>query len=470
VSAMAETFYERLSGLDRCFLAFESPASPMHIGIVMTVEAAPLARQDGGADFERLARYAASRLDRLPRYRQRIAPTPLGGRLIWIDDPHFNLYYHLRHTSLPRPGDERQLKRLCGRIMSQPLDASKPLWELWIVEGLDQGRMALIMKVHHCMVDGLAGVGLLAHLLDVAPSSEIPDPLPWTPRPAPGALELLLDAALGRARLPLDLAQAAGRALLSPVQALAVPLQQMRAAWRTLEVGLKPAASTPLNREVGPHRRFDWLAMDLGAIKQTARGLGGTINDLVLAIVAGALRRFFQGRGFDPQGLRFRVAAPVSLRPQADRGITGNRVSFWFVELPVGESDPRRRFAQIHEQSETMKRSREVVHSDVIATLADWAGPALVARGAHVVMGARPFNLVVTNLPGPQVPLYLLEARVLASYPLVPLFANLAMGIALFSYDGRLHWGLNADWDEMSDLHVLVLGLEAAFEELRSAV
>jgi WS/DGAT/MGAT family acyltransferase len=460
-------YYDKLSGLDSSFLVLETPACPMHIAAALTLDAAPLARRGGGVDFDRICEAIGARLHHLPRYRQRLAYTPIERRPIWVDDPHFNLHYHLRHTALPKPGDERQLKRLCGRILSQQLDRDKPLWEMWVVEGLSRRRMAVVLKVHHCMADGLGGVELLGLLLSATPEVQDEEAPPWTPRPAPGPLRLMGEGLLDRARLPLGLVRAAGRVLRAPLAALAGPVQQMQAAWQMLRLAMHPASATPLNRPIGPHRRFDWLSMDLGAVRQAKARLGGTVNDVVLAVASGGLRRFFQARHAEVDGLQCRVFAPVGMRAEDDHGAFGNRVSFWLIDLPVCEPDPLKRLRRIREQTSALKR-RQVLHDEVIAGLAEWMGPRLLSAGAEAVMRLRPFNLVVTNIRGPQFPLYLLGARALAVYPLVPLYASLALGIALFSYEGKLCWGLNSDWDQAPDLHELVLALEASLDELRA--
>lgn len=469
---MSAPWYEPLSALDRSFLALESRTTHMHVGAVATFEAASLRRSDGGVDIERIRRFVDSKLHLIPRYRQRLAWLPLEQVPVWVDDEHLNLAYHVRHISLPRPGTDGQLEELAGRLMSQQLDRAKPLWELWVVEGLDGDRFALVTKVHHCMIDGVAGVDLMAMLLDVAPTAEITEPPPWLPRPVPGGTELfiretsrLVSEALATLR---DLPGLAGDA----VGVLGEAARRLRAMGASLTSGwLLPADRTPLNGSIGPNRRFDRLDLPLAAVKTVKDALGGTVNDVVLATVAGGVRRFLierRGRSeADLAGLDFRVMAPVSVRSR--RGTMGNEVAMWLVRLPVGVPDPSARLQAVAAATRRLKETEQALGAATLARLSAGAPGTLVSLGARLAAQARPFNMTVTNVPGPQFPLYLLGARLLATYPLVPLWDGHGVGVALFSYDGTLHWGFNADWDLMEDLADFVAEVEAGFEELRAA-
>ncbi|MFQ5513992.1 MAG: wax ester/triacylglycerol synthase family O-acyltransferase [Myxococcota bacterium] len=466
---MAERPYERLSGLDQSFLVFESGSTHMHVAATLIIESGGLRRPDGGIDIERIRAYTASRLHRIPRYRQRLAYTPLDRHPVWIDDEHFNIDYHVRHTALPRPGDERQLKNLAARVMSQQLDRAKPLWEIWVVEGLEGDRFALVAKTHHCLADGLAAVDLLGMLLCPDPSDEIDEVPPWVPRRGPGRLELVRDELTRLATTPLGVLRALRRRLDDPDGLGGEVVEHLRGLAGTLGVGLRGSEETPLNQSIGPHRRFDWVSLDLADVRDVKRCLGGTVNDIVLATVAGAVRRFLTHRGVDCDSIRFRVLAPVSVRSGSKAAVLGNQVSLWLIDLPIGEEDARLRLDQIRDTTAELKEARQALGAKLLTEATEWSGSTLLSLGVRLLSRTLPFNLIVTNVPGPQRPLYLLGSRLLEAYPVVPLFWNQALGVALFSYTGRLHWGINADWDRVPDLSLFVDAIVASFDELRAA-
>jgi len=462
-----KTHYERLSALDAHFLDLEDEGVHMHVAVVLLCDAKPLTLEDGRLDVESIRDFIESRLVAIPRYRQRLAQIPVERHPIWVDDPSFNIQYHVRHVGLPRPGDERQLKRLVGLLMSQKLDHGKPLWEMWVIEGLDGGRFAILARCHHCMVDGIAGVGMLRELLRPEPVASFRPARRWRARPAPGPTRLASEAFARRAREPLALAGAARRALESPSRA-------MRAAWEaTLGLGesltaLRPASPTLFNpTHIGPHRRIDWLRFDLDAVRDVKSRCGGTVNDIVLATVAGAVRRHLRAHRVALGDLEFRVMCPVSVRPSHAKDAGGNRVVMLVASLPVGERSPRRRLDRVIATTREMKASRVAQGSELIEEIADWTTTSVVTETIRLATRLRVFNMIVTNVPGPPVPLYLLNAPVLATYPLVPLYENQAFGIALLSYAGQLFWGLTSDWDRVPDLHDLALGIAEAFDELR---
>lgn len=466
---MAYTHYERLTALDTSFLQYEDadPAVHMHVGAVALFEPGPLATQDGGVDIERIRRGVEASLAQSPRFRQKLATIPLLESPVWIDDPRFNLQYHVRHTALPRPGSIRQLKRLAGRIMSQRLDRSKPLWEFFFVEGLEDGRFALISKAHHCLVDGISGFDLLARIMRIDPDPSIAPHHPWMPRPAPGPRQLLADELARRAALPLRVAGAGLRAVAAPQQALGRLADASGALWEALTANLKGASPTPLNVEIGPYRRFDWTAMDLEAVKEVKNQLGGTVNDVVLCCVAGAIGRLLLERGERVSKLVFRAMVPVSVRMPSERGEEGNRVVSLMAELPIAERNPRRRLSRVVEATRRLKDSRQARGVELFEEIADQTFQSLFIGLARRAAEQNTFNLVVTNVPGPQATAYFLGAQMKEIYPLVPLFVNMALGIALFSYDGKLCWGFNADWDALPDLHDVVDWVAAEFEALR---
>jgi WS/DGAT/MGAT family acyltransferase len=460
---MAYSHFERLSALDNSFLAIEDGASHMHIGAVAIFEGGPFMTPDGGVDIERVRRMIETDLHRIPRYRQRLRRTPYFDQPVWVDDDRFNLSYHVRHTHLPKPGDDRQLKRLAARVMSQELDRGKPLWEMWVVEGLADGRFAIITKAHHCMIDGVGSVHLTGAMMrptaDLDPRFDEPPPR-WIPRAAPSPQELLLAEAGHRVLAPLKALLAGGQAAIRPWSAVTGARDVVAQLAETLGTGLSSASPTPFNVDIGPHRRFDWTVVDLAALKAVRTRFGGTVNDVVLAVLAGALGSFLHRRGMDPGRLDFRVMVPVNVRDATTRDDLGNQVAMLVVPLPLGERDPARRLERTIEETRRVKHSRQAAGVQLIEALSDATSPALMVQFARLTTLARPYNLVTTNVPGPPIPVYVSGARMLACYPLVPLFANQALGIALFSYDGRLHWGFNADWDALPDLHDLVQAVE----------
>jgi diacylglycerol O-acyltransferase len=461
--------YERLTALDESFLDIEDQNVHMHVGSVGIFEGGPVLRPDGGLDMERIRAFVNPALRRSQRFRQRLEEVPLLGRRVWVDDPRFNPDYHVRHTALPEPGDARSLKRLAARILSQKLDRGKPLWEIWFVEGLEDQRFAVISKVHHCMIDGISGVDLLAALMGFEPEVQVDseDPGAWLPRPAPGRVRLLADELRHRASLGSQLLRAGRDALRRPREALGSASGSLGNLRDAVFGGLGSASPTPLNEPIGPYRRFDWTRFDLAAAQEIKNKHGGTLNDVVLAVVAGAMRSFLQQRGLRPAALDFRALLPVSVRRRAERGRLGNRVAFMVARLPVDDADPRRRLERVTRTTGELKRSGQVRGSELLEWASDRVLPSLVPFLMRLAARQRAYNMVVTNVPGPPRPTYLLGARMLDAYPLVPLFSNQALGIALFSYADALYWGLNADWDAVPDLHDVVEALQVEFETLR---
>jgi WS/DGAT/MGAT family acyltransferase len=461
---------ERLRAVDASFLASESAGSHMQVGAVLVFEGGPLLRPDGGVDAARIRAAVAGELHRLPHFRQRLARVPLEGHPVWIDDASFDLDYHVRHVSLARPGDVRALKRMAGWLLSQPLDRRRPLWELWVVEGLEGGRFAVITKAHHCMLDGLAAVGVLLLLLRGDTAVATHEPQPWRPRRAPGPAELLAGALVARARAPLAALADAVRAAASPRRALADAWGGTLATAEALAYGLRLAPVTPLNPpHVGPHRRFDWLCFEMAQVDAVRRPAGATVNDVALCVASGGLERFLHGRGARRLPATLRTLVPVSLRGAAEGPEAGNRVALVIAELPLRRTDALRRLRQVTEETRRIKASRRARGTEIIEEMSERLVPGLIGDMLRLATRSRTFNLIVTNVPGPRRPLYLLGARLLEAYPVVPLFENQALGIALFSYAGSLYWGLNVDRDAFPDLHDLTHCLAAEFEELCKA-
>jgi diacylglycerol O-acyltransferase len=459
---------DRLSGLDAAFLHLESGGAHMHVAAVFVF--------DGVAPpYEDLLRAIDERLHVVPRYRQKLAHVPFGqGRPEWVDDPHFNARYHVRHSALPAPGGDEQLERIAARLFALPLDRTKPLWEMNLVEGLAPGpdgrkRFAIISKTHHALVDGVSGVDITSVLFDTSP-----DPAgrphadrPWTPRPEPTGAQLLARALTERVASPAGMAlNAVTRA---PRETVAQAARGLSGLGAMVRAGLRPAPPSPLNVPIGPHRRYTWLDADLETLKAIKNALGGTLNDAILSSVTLALGGWLRGRGHETEGLRLKAMVPVSVRAETERGALGNRVAAMWASLPAGVEDPRAVYAAVHEEMRGLKESGQAVGAQTLTQLADFAPPTIASQAARLQARQRYFNLVVTNVPGPQFPLYLLGRRMRAIYPVVPLARNQALGIAIMSYNGRLGFGLLADYDALPDLHDVADALRDAIADLDAA-
>ena len=461
--------YDRLSVQDNSFLLVESANSHMHVSSTLIYEAGPLRTVDGGIDINRIMRATESYLHRIPRYRQKLHMVPFFDHAVWVDDRHFKLDYHVRHTALPDPGTDEQLQALSSRVMAQPLDRARPLWETWIVEGLEGDRFAVITKIHHCMIDGMAGQDLAQILHSTEPGERTPEaPKPFVPRPRPSDRELLKDE-VGRYLSIPGRATRGIREATREINELRSEFTTRAKSMLTMVQGMRDVPTkTPLNEPIGPHRRFDWRDMPLEDVKVVRKAIGCTINDLVLAIVTGAVREFLIGRGHSVHGLDFRIAAPVSIRSSED-GAMGNRVSQWFVRAPVEEDDPLERVEKIREVTEELKASNQALDADLIMSVAEWTPTNLLTLASRSASGAPPYNMMVTNVPGPQFPLYLLGARLVSLYSQVPIADATALGVALVSYDGKLCWGFNADYGLVPDLDAFADLIEASFREVAQA-
>jgi len=461
--------YSRLSALDRSFLDIEDRNTHMHVGATCVFDLGPLRSPSGGIDIDRVRAYVESRLHLIPRYRQHLARIPFEGHPVWVDDDQFDIRYHVRHLSLPRPGCDRELKRLAGWINSQQLDRGKPLWELWVVEGLEDDRFAMIGKTHHAMIDGIAGADLIGVLLRPGPATDIDETHPWRPKPAPSPGRLVRDSVLKHLTMPLRTISALAK---DPAGFLQGATDLAAALYESTSLSLQPGSETPLNRPIGSHRRFDWLGFDLDRVKAIKNRLGGTVNDIVLAIVTGGIRDYLVRHGITLDGepkFVFRAFCPVGIQTAQRSSSGGNFVSAMMMDLPVAESDPQRRVDLIRDFTHDHKGGAPVRGTEVLEKIADETFPTMLGIFAAAVESSRAYNLIVTNVPGPQFPLYLLGARMRESYPLVPLFGHQGLGIALLSYNGRLCWGFSADRDIVPDLHDLVESVREAFAELGRA-
>ena len=455
---------DRLTGLDSSFLHLEKDGAHMHVASTTLFEGpAP--------EYPEFRDHIGSRLHLVPRFRQKLRFVPLGqGRPVWVDDPHLNLNYHVRHTSLPPPGSEDQLRKLASRIFAQQLDRSKPLWEIWLVEGLEGGRFAIVGKTHHCLVDGVSGVDITTVLFDVEknPASPASLPEPWTPEPEPNHAQLFAEALVERAISPREIARSAKRVLRGPRRALNSVTEALAAAGSFAWAGIH-APDTPFNAEIGPHRRFAWVYAPLSDLKHVKNELGGTVNDVILAAVTGALRRYMRARGHSTEGLEIRAMVPVSVRTQEQRGALGNQVSAMMAPLPVWCGDPVRRLRLITQSMGDLKSSKQAMGASLMTRMADFAPPTITGQAARLQSRQRFFNLVVTNVPGPQFPLYLMGRKMERVFPMVPLAKNQAVCVGIMSYDGQVNFGLIGDYDAMGDLDDLAEDLHASIDELVEA-
>jgi diacylglycerol O-acyltransferase / wax synthase len=456
---------DRLTGLDSSFLHLEDASAHMHVASVMRFEG-------DRPPYDELLAAIERRLHLVPRYRQRLAFVPFGqGRPRWVDDPRLNLRYHVRSTALPTPGSEQQLRDLAGRVFSQQLDRDKPLWEIWLAEGLEGGGFALLAKTHHALVDGISGMDIVSVLFDASaePAAPTAPGDRWLPRPLPSRTQLLGEALVERATVPGELARSVRALFRAPRRALgglrdaAVGVGAM--AW----AGVNPAPSSPYNGTIGPHRRFTWVRAELADLKAIKAELGGTLNDVVLATVAGALGRHLRRRGRQTDGLELKAMVPVSVRAEPESGTLGNRVAAMMAPLPVWCQEPVARLDIVRERLKDLKEGGQAVGAQVLTGLSGFAPPTIMGQAARLMSRQRFFNLVVTNVPGPQFPLYLIGREMIDPFPMVPLAKGQGLGIALLSYNGRINFGLVGDYDLLWDLDALAEDIRASLAELADA-
>jgi len=461
---------DRLSPLDASFLHVEDDVSHMHIGSVAVFEGPQ-------PPFADLVDMVESKLDLVPRYRQRVRFVPLElGRPVWVDDEHFNLEYHLRHTALPKPGGETELRRLVGRVMSQQLDRARPLWEIWVVEGLEDGRWAMVAKTHHALVDGVSGTDLLAVIMDQSANAERPARLrEWTPQPAPSSLQLMADSLENVVRSPYEQMRAL-RAQTRMVRRVLAYAMEVVGGLVALGGLVRPTPVSSLNGPLGPHRRYAWASTSVEDIKRVRKAFGGTFNDVVLASITNGFRELLLSRDEDVERV-VRTLVPVSVRPRdasgkaIGDGTFENRVSAMFAELPVDIEDPVLRLELISEQMKGLKESRQAVAGEALTSMSGFAPPMLLALGMRLATRAaqRNVNTVTTNVPGPQFPLYAAGRRMLRAFPYVPLAGQVRLGVAIFSYDGEVNFGITGDYDTTEDIDVLAGGIEDGMTQMLKA-
>jgi diacylglycerol O-acyltransferase / wax synthase len=457
---------ERLSPLDASFLSLEDDVSHMHIGSVAIFEGPPPPHED-------IVAMIAGKLRYVPRYRQLVRRLP-GTMLrpVWVDDPHFNIDYHVRRTALPGPGGEAELRRLVGRLMSQPLDRAKPLWELWFVEGLEDENWAMVAKTHHSLVDGVSGAELLATVLDTDRSYTQTEPDEWHAEPSPSPIELVADAAAGLLRSPLEQARAVSAALQVPMHTIA-GAQQVAKGLLNMAGLLRPTPRSSLNGPIGPHRRWDWASATVDEIKTIRHALGGTFNDVVLAGITSGFRRLLESRG-EPVDRVVRTMVPVSVRGRDESGravgdsVFNNKVSAMFADLPIDIRDPLSRLQMISAQMEGLKESREALAGQALTSMAGFAPSMLLSLGLRAAtnISQRNLNTITTNVPGPQLPLYVRGRQMLKAFPYVPLWGSIRITVAIFSYNGQVNFGVTGDYDSAADIGVLCRGIERGLHEL----
>jgi WS/DGAT/MGAT family acyltransferase len=457
---------DRLTSIDASFLHQEGHASHMHIGGVLIFEGPAPA-------FDDFLDHVRGRLHLVPRYRQKLATPPLeAGRPLWVDDPDFNIEYHVRHTALPPPGTEEQLFLLTSRIASQQLDRSKPLWENWLVEGLEGGRFALISKTHHALVDGISGVDLASVLFDIQrePQPETGAELePWRPEPEPSGADLVLAGARGVVTTAASLVTRTAVAATRPATSLHVARDVLEGLGELVWAGLNPAPETPLNVTIGPHRRYSVVRQQLADYKEIKDALGGTVNDVVLTVVSGALAQWLRSRGVRTEGLEMRALVPVSVRTKDQRGSLGNQLTVMRGPLPVYIDDAVARLRFIRGAMDGLKESKQAVGAATLAAVNNLAPPTILAQASRLNFSTRLFNLLVTNIPGPQLPLYVLGRRLEDLFPVAFLPEDHALAIAIMSYNGGLDYGLLGDYDAMPDIDIVADGIEASLAELLAA-
>jgi WS/DGAT/MGAT family acyltransferase len=460
---MAPSHKDRLSAVDASFLTQEKESSHMHVGALMVFEGPP-------PSYDEFLAQVHSRMHLVPRYRQKLAfPRFEMGRPMWVDDPTFNLEYHVRNTALPKPGAMEQLHQLAARVFSQRLDRSKPLWETWLVQGLEENRFALISKTHHSMIDGVAGVDLASVLFDLSPVPSKVEPEPWTPHPEPTDAELVAEGVKGLVRRPFSIAGQALQAVQKPGRALSTVRESTEALGEVVWAGMNPAPDVPLNVPIGPHRRLENVRASLEDFKTVKRAFGGTVNDVVLAVVAGALRRWLRSRGVRTEGMELRALVPMSIRSEQEMSEGGNRIAAMRGPLPVYVEDPVERLRVVREAMAGVKDSKQALGAEVIAGLQDFAPPTLLAQASRLNFSTRLFNLIVTNVPGPQFPLYLLGRELQELLPVAFLPQDHALAIAIMSYNGSVDFGLLADYDAMPDVSAVGDAIRASLDELLEA-
>ncbi|MBW2240684.1 MAG: DUF1298 domain-containing protein [Deltaproteobacteria bacterium] len=454
--------YEHLSPREQGFLNLDRPDSPLHVMRVQLFPAAGLSDDSGGTAVDRIRERVAARIGDLHRYRRVLAELPLESRAIWVDAEDIDLDFHVRLVRLPRPGDGRQLKRLIGRIAATPLDPARPLWELWVIEGLENARVALVTKVHACLDEPEHYRGLPHALLTDEPSDKVGPPAHWRPHPPPSRIELAVDELQELAQLPADWWTRL-RQWVAPEEGALGLSERVRAVGQAVASGLQIGSESPFDGEVGSLRRTDWTRMDAEAVDVVARRFGATVEEIALTVSTGALARFLEGtRGISLGGLDLRALVPLD--PSADAARQGELA--WILELPLAEADPARRLEEIRLRSRSEKAHEQARGAGLLAEFGAQVPGAIFSLATRVLRRRHPFSLVIATEHATSEPRYLLDALLEQTIPVEPVTHGLALSIALVYGPHGLSWGFNADWEAFPDLHDLVLATEQACAEL----
>lgn len=453
---------QQLSHVDAAFLSFERPNTPMHTAGVVIF--------DGMLPFQRVYETIEERLHLVPRFTQKVAQVPFGiGRPFWVNDDHFDLSFHLRHAALPAPGTDEQLCDYAARLISRPLDRSRPLWEIYVIEGLEDGRSAMVAKTHHVMVDGMSSMDLATVLFDFGAELQRFDPHPQAVAKATSTLDLTVEAAKRQARDLIDLGRSVAGAVMSPRRVVTSARTSAGAVVSAATSILRPASRSPLNVGPGLHRRYAVVRSTLQTFKDIKNAADSTVNDVVLAVCADALGKLFRSRGERTEGTTLRVLVPVSVRSESKKMALGNELTPIFPELPIGKMKPLDRLRIIHDQMDDIKESKRAVGADLLVNITRWAPPTLHAMAARAGVRGRWMNTVISNVPGPQIPLYSCGIKMLEPYPVIPLAQGQSLSIGVTSYLGGIFFGLNADRDAHADLQQLARYVDESILELEKA-
>lgn len=459
--------YERLSAQDAAFLEFEDENNPMHVAAMLTFDPTPVVEPGGDIPVDSIRTLISGRLGLLPKYRQKIVRTPVTGSPVWVDDAHFDLRQHLRHVSLPKPGTWETFTGMFEEFLSQKLDVDRPLWELWIVEGLEDGRVGLMGKVHHCLIDGVSGVDMMMLLLGFEPSMEVPEAPPWTPRPGPTAQELLVAEARRALDIP-GLVAGGVRSVLADPQGAIGELQERSAALASVgQVLTRSGRDTEINGHLGPHRQFRGATVSLAEVKAFRQALGGTVNDVVVGLLSGALRTYLAGRGEDVDKLDLRATIPMSTRTEAERGTLGNKLAVVAAGLPVHVADRLQRMDAARASMENLKDSNQALATDLLTRIAEWTTPNVLTQGVKFALRLRLTHIMITNIRGPDQPLYCMAAPMMEVFPAPELWTDQALGVGVLSYNGELRFGFVGNRESLGDLDEFVAAFEAEVAAIR---
>jgi WS/DGAT/MGAT family acyltransferase len=454
---------DRMTPLDAAFLEAEDeePGVSLAIASIAVFDGPPPSQ----AEFAGLL---AGRLPLIPRYRQKVCQVPLDlGPPVWVDDEHFDLSYHLRRTAVPAPGGDDELSALMGRVMSTRLDRDRPLWEYWLVEGLAEGRWALISKIHHCMVDGISGTDLYGVVLDDSRQARPAVPDDWQPEPEPSTLALVTAALRDLALNPVAQARMVAGAVRHP-RALAGRIRETgRGLWE-LSAALRPARSSSLSGRLSAHRRFTWTRASVADVKAVRGSLGGTFNDVVLAAITAGFRALLLARGETPHPHAVRTLVPVNVRVPGEESIRDNRVSLMLAWLPVDIADPVDRLAAVRTHLEDLKASKESESAAALTALARQEPFPLISPPYRLVahLPQRSVTTVTTNVPGPRRALYALGRELVEIIPYVPLASTVRTGVSIFTYRDRITFGVTGDFDSATDIGVLACGIADGLVDL----